>query len=77
MDDFAAKTDRRFDEVDRRLDEVDRRFDGIDKRFEAVERRMENGFGELNARFDAMQRALFQIGGGMIAALVGLIATQL
>jgi len=32
---------------------------------------------EMNARFDAMQRTMIQVGGGMIAALIGLIATQL
>jgi hypothetical protein len=31
----------------------------------------------MNARFDALQRTMLQLGGGMIAALIGLIATQL
>jgi tetrahydromethanopterin S-methyltransferase subunit G len=63
LDDFAAHTDRRFDQVDRR--------------FDSLERRMENGFAEINARFDSLQRTLFQLGGGVIVALIGLIATQL
>jgi tetrahydromethanopterin S-methyltransferase subunit G len=63
LDDFAAHTDRRFDAVDRR--------------FDALERRMEAGFGEMNARFDTLQRTLFQLGGGVIVALIGLVATQL
>ena len=33
--------------------------------------------GEMNARFDALQRTMLQLGGGVIAALIGLIATQL
>lgn len=70
LDDFRAETTRRFDEVDRR-------FDSVDKRFESVERRMENGFAEVNARFDALQRTLLQLGTGIIFALIGLIATQL
>lgn len=98
LDDFAKHTDQRFDEVDRRFDEVDHRFDKVDMRFEAVdrrfeevdrrfdsvERRMENGFAEINVRFDALQRTLLQLGGGLLAALVvllaaliGLIGTQL
>lgn len=63
LDDFAGHTDQRFD---------------------ALERRMENGFNEINARFDALQRTLLQLGGGLLAALVvllaaliGLIGTQL
>jgi hypothetical protein len=31
----------------------------------------------LNARFDALQRTMLQLGGGVIVALIGLIATQL
>jgi DNA anti-recombination protein RmuC len=74
MDDFAAHTYRRFDEIDRR-------FDTVDKRFEAIERRMEAGFSEINLRFDSLQRTMLQIGGGVIATLIagifGIIATQL
>jgi hypothetical protein len=33
--------------------------------------------GEMNARFDALQRTMLQLGGGAIVALIGLIATQL
>jgi len=77
LDDFARHTDQRFDAVDRR-------FDAVDKRFESLERRMDGGFAEVNARFDAMnarfdalQRLLLRLGGGVIVALIGLIATQL
>jgi hypothetical protein len=70
LDDFAAHTDRRFDEVDRR--------------FDSLERRMEAGFAEINVRFDALQRVLVQgvivLSSSIIAgfaALIGLIATQL
>jgi len=56
--------------------------------FRAVRGEMQEGFGALNKRFDtmqgsfdAMQRTMIQVGGGMAtafgAALVGLIATQL
>jgi hypothetical protein len=36
-----------------------------------------HGDDEIDARFDAMQRTLLQLGGVAIAALLGLIATQL
>lgn len=66
---------------DRSLDE---RFLQIDQRFDQIERtmgdgfaRMDAGFRELNGRFDAMQRTLLGVSGVIIAALVGVIATQL
>jgi broad specificity phosphatase PhoE len=47
------------------------------RRFDSVERRMENGFDRVDARFDALQRTMILFCGGIIAALLGLIATQL
>jgi hypothetical protein len=51
------------------------------RRFDTFERRMDNGFDRIDARFDALQRALLQIGGGLIATLIagffGVIITQL
>jgi hypothetical protein len=70
LDDLAKHTDQRFDGVDRRFDAVDRRFDRL-------ERRMEAGFDRLDARFDSLHRSLMQVGGGVMVALIGLIATQL
>jgi hypothetical protein len=77
LSDFAAHTDTRFDAVDQRFEALEHRFDAVDGRFEAVERRMEDGFRALNERFDAFQRTMLQLGGGVIVALIGLIATQL
>ena len=74
MDDFAAHTYRRFDAVDRR-------FDGLERRMEDGFNRVDAELRAVNARFDALQRTMLQVGGGMIAALVagflGVIATQL
>lgn len=47
------------------------------RRFDTLERRMENGFDRVDARFDALQRTMILFCGGIIAALIGLIATQL
>jgi hypothetical protein len=63
LDDFTAQTDRRFDNL---------------------ERRMDDGFSELRGEIGSLQRTIIQVGGGMIAAFIalmaavlGLIATQL
>lgn len=80
--------DHRFDSVDRQFDAVDKRFESLERRFESLERRMDDGFervdadigglhSEMTQRFDALQRTLLQLGGGVIVALIGLIATQL
>jgi hypothetical protein len=80
------RIDYRFDEVDRRFEVVDRRFDGVDRRFDAVERRFDQRFdqihvdfrelrGEMNSRFDAMQRLIIQMLATLIVGFVGVIAT--
>ena len=58
-----AWTDERLDDLSRRMD---RGFDRVDADLRA-----------LNGRFDALQRTMVQVGGGLIVALGGLIATQL
>ena len=49
---FAATTNRRFEEMDRRFEAVDRRFDEVDQRFVAVDRR----FDEVDQRFVAVDQ---------------------
>ena len=56
-------TDERLDDLNHRVDEG---FNRVDAELRA-----------LNGRFDALNRTLLQIGGGVIIALIGLIATQL
>jgi len=55
-----------------------------DQRLDDLSRKVDQGFARLdadmralNGRFDSLQRTLFQVGGVMTAALIGLIATQL
>ncbi len=71
MDDFAKHVNQRFDAVDDRFEAVNRRFDSIDRRFEAVNRR----FDGLDARFDALQQTLLRVGAAMVVGLIGVMAT--
>jgi hypothetical protein len=70
LDSLNEKVDRRFDEVDRHFDRIER--DDREFRLEMKELRV-----EMNERFDSMQRTMLQIGGVVVAALLGIIATQL
>jgi hypothetical protein len=65
IDDLARHMDDRFEQVDKRFEQVDKRFEQADKRFEAVE---ERSFRLLVAVFSGY--------GVLIAALIGVIATQ-
>jgi hypothetical protein len=64
--------------TDGRLDDLSHR---VDEGFRRVDADIRDLRTEMNSRFDALQRTMLQIGGGMIAALLagfmGLIATQL
>jgi hypothetical protein len=73
-----AWTDERLDDLNRHVEEGFRRIDG-DLRALRVETKTELTAlrGEMNDRFDAMQRLMIQVGGVIVAALIGLIATQL
>jgi hypothetical protein len=55
---------------DGRLDELSKR---VDDGFTGVNERID----QLSDRFDALQKTLMQIGGGIMVALIGLIATQI
>ena len=86
------QVDLRFDHVDRQLHEVGQRFDrvaaelhglGAETRteFKALRGEMKAGFERmderLDERFDALHRLLVQFSGLLLAALIGVIATQL
>ena len=48
-----------------------------DRHFDNLERRMDDGFSELRGEIGSLQRTIIQVGGGMIAAFVALIAAVL
>jgi hypothetical protein len=85
-------TDERLDDLKEGVSDLARRMDAgfAESRLEAasIRKEMKEGFRAVDARFDSMQnsfdalqRTIIQIGGGMAAAfcaaLIGLIATQL
>ena len=67
-------TDERLEE---RFDRIDERFDRLETEIREVRGEMRAGFARVDASFDALNRTLFQLGGVTIAALLGLVATQL
>jgi hypothetical protein len=60
--------------TDGRLDDLNGR---VSDGFRRVDEDISSLRGEVNARFDALQRTMIQLGSTMIVALIGLIATQL
>jgi hypothetical protein len=53
---------------------TDERLDDLSDRMDAGFARVDADLQALNGRFDALQRTMLQIGGAIVAALIGLIA---
>jgi tetrahydromethanopterin S-methyltransferase subunit G len=77
LDDLNRRVENGFNRLDADLRDIRGEVGGLrgemNSRFEHVDARFEH----MDARFDALQRTMLQLGGGAIAALIGLIATQL
>jgi hypothetical protein len=67
-------TDERLEE---RFDRIDERFDRVALDMREIRVEMKAGFDRIDARFDALEHLLIRLGGVVIAALLGIIATQL
>ena len=67
-------TDERMDDLKHQVDELGR---SMGEGFRELREEMGAHQRETNARFDSLQRTMIHFGGVMIAALVGLLATQL
>lgn len=74
LDDLNGKVDHGFARMDARFDRMEARLERMDER--SVER-MEGMEERFDVRFDQLYHLLVQGGFVMIAALIGLIATQL
>ena len=86
--DLRGEMNSRFDRMDDRFDkinaDVNTRFDRVGERFDRVDDRFDKMNADVNARFEkvterleAMHRLMIQGGIVIIAALLGLIGTQL
>jgi hypothetical protein len=67
-------TDARLDDLSHRMDQG---FERVDADIRGLRAEMNGGFDRIGGRFDALQRTLFLAAAGVIASLIGLIATQL
>jgi len=71
----------RLDDLNGRVSDLGRRMDEgfarADANLRGLRGEMNSRFEHVEARFDALNRTMLQLGGGVIVALIGLIATQL
>jgi tetrahydromethanopterin S-methyltransferase subunit G len=56
---------------------TDERLDDLSKKMDQGFSRLDAEMRALNSRFDSLQKTLLQVNGAIVAALIGLIATQL
>lgn len=64
-------TDERLDDLSRR---VESGFDRVDQDLRGMRAEMIQGFARTDARFDALHGLILRVGGGMIVAMLGMIA---
>jgi hypothetical protein len=67
-------TDERLDDMNRRMGDGFRR---VDEDIRGLRGEMNARFERLEGKFDALQRILLQTNAVLVAAMIGLIATQL
>ena len=81
LDDLNGKVDRGFERIDADLcslrAETRVEFTAMRGEMKAGFDKMDGRFETMNERFEAMYRLMLQLGGIVVAALIGLIATQL
>ncbi|HEX2096322.1 MAG TPA: hypothetical protein VHF50_03020 [Solirubrobacterales bacterium] len=56
---------------------TDERLDDLSKKVDDLGRRMDEGFRELRGEISAMQRTMIQFAAVLLAAQIGMIASQL
>ena len=70
----ATWTDSRLDDL---KDRVQSRLDELSGRVTDLSDRVDAGFARVDGRIDSLQHAIVLVGGALVVAFVGLIATQL
>jgi hypothetical protein len=65
-----AGVDGQFKRVDRQFERVDRQFERVDRQFAELRAEMNLRFEHVDARFDALNRTIMQVGGGLIGTLI-------
>lgn len=74
-------TNARLDALGEKIDDLGQRmekgFEKVNQRFDKVNERFDERFDKVDERFHRLHQALIGGGAVMLAALVGLIATQL
>jgi hypothetical protein len=72
-------TDERLDDLNGKVDDgfsrVDRKFERVDVQFKELRAEMNDGFGKVNARFDALQLTLIRCAFGLGAAIILLVVS--
>jgi tetrahydromethanopterin S-methyltransferase subunit G len=76
VDEGFRHVDQRFERVDKRFEQIDQRFDRAEGEVREIRREMKAGFDRIDGRLDSLQRTMILSNGGIIAGLLGVIATQ-
>ena len=73
IDSLATKVDEGFARAEVEYVRTDERFKAVGQRFDDVDRRLDHldaGFVQMNEKFDALQRTLLQVFGGLIGTVI-------
>ena len=70
----ANWTDSRLDDLNERVGQVDEK---MDAGFKRADEKMDAGFNRLNDRIDKLQHSMIVVGGGLIAAMLTVLAAML
>ena len=81
----ANWTDSRLDDLNERVGQIDKKMDAgfnradekIDAGFNRADEKMDAGFNRLNDRIDKLQHSMIVVGGGLIAAMLTVLAAML
>ena len=73
LDDFSEETGRRFDRLERRMDDG---FRDLRSEIHGVRDEMHKDIVGVHQVISSLHRTIIVTGGGMIAALIGVLATQ-